>query len=186
MSIYLGSNKIKDLYFRSQKIGSIYLGSQKVYSSAIVPPAPSIPSVQIGNRLWSTVYVDEEMCGLTAVTSITRHDKRIYMFRYSDLVNVTFTDNWRIPNISDYNDLVNTVGANNGNSLLSTLEGGTNSYGLNLYWTGMWRNSKQSVINTTRAYFADLDGSSQVNISSGKISYGNWGGAVPFRLVKNA
>lgn len=33
MSIYLGSNKIKELYFGSQKIGSAYLGSQKVFSS---------------------------------------------------------------------------------------------------------------------------------------------------------
>ena len=151
-------------------------------------PAPSIPNVRIGNRLWSTVYVDEEMCGLTAVTSVTKHDETIYMFRYSDLVNVTFTDNWRIPNMSDYNDLVSTVGASNGNSLISTLDGGSDTYGLNLYKTGLWGASWQEVANTGRAYFADLDGTQQVNISGGDIDYGNWGegSAVPFRLVKDA
>lgn len=128
------------------------------------------------------------MCGVTAIASVTLHDEIIYMFRYEDLVNVSFTDNWRIPTMSDYNDLVNTVGASNGNTLISTLDGGSDTYGLNLYKTGLWGVSWQEVANTGRAYFADLDGYSQVNIASGDISYGNWGlgSAVPFRLVKDA
>lgn len=184
MSIYIGNNKYKEIYLGSNKISEVYLGSNKIHSST--PPEPSIPSVRIGNRLWSTIYINEEMSGVTATTSITKHNLTIYMFKYSDLANVTLADNWRIPNMSDYNDLVNTVGASNGNSLISTLDGGTDTYGLNLYKTGMWKVSKQAVINTGRAYFADLNGTSQVNISSGNISYGNWNGAVPFRLVKDA
>lgn len=165
----------------------LLLGKPLVFGGE-TPPEPSIPSVRIGNRLWSTVYVNEEMCGVSAITSVSLHNETIYMFRYSDLVNVTFTDNWRIPNMSDYNDLINTVGASNGLSLISTLDYGTDTYGLNLYYTGMWRSSKQEVINTGRAYFADLNGTQQVNISGGNIAYGNWGegSAVPFRLVKDA
>lgn len=183
MSIYIGNNKYKEIYLGSNKISEVYLGSNKIHSST--PPEPSIPSVRIGNRLWSTVYLNEEMCGVTATTSITKHNLTIYMFKYSNLTNVTFADNWRIPNMSDYNDLVNTVGASNGSSLISTLDGGTNTYGLNLYMTGLWSNN--AITNTTRAYFADLNGSQQVNISGGTISYGRWRSAsVPFRLVKDA
>lgn len=50
MSIYLGSNNIKDLYLGSQKIDSIYLGSQKVYSS--------VPDIHVyanlGTQSWSS------------------------------------------------------------------------------------------------------------------------------------
>ena len=59
MSIYLGSNKIKDLYLGSQKIDTIYLGSQKVYSSG--------PNVTVLCNLGDTQYGANTTFDLTGV-----------------------------------------------------------------------------------------------------------------------
>lgn len=117
-----------------------------------IPPTPSIPSVQIGNQIWSTVYVDPTISGVQSTHTETLHGQTIHYYTYTQLENVTFPDGWRLPLYDDCTTLSTYYRANNKgvSSIISTLDGGTDEYGLNLYLTGYWRRS--SISNNTRAY----------------------------------
>lgn len=116
------------------------------------PPTPSIPSVTIGNQIWSTVYVDPTISGVQSTHTETLHGQTIHYYTYSQLENVTFPDGWRLPLYDDCTTLSTYFKSNNkdASSIISTLDGGTDEYGLNLYLTGYWKRS--SINNNTRAY----------------------------------
>lgn len=161
------------------------------------PPTPSIPSVTIGNQIWSTVYVDPTISGIQSTHTETLHGQTIHYYTYPQLENVTFPDGWRIPLYDDCTTLSTYYQSNNkvASSIISTLDGGTDDYGLNLYLTGYWRESSRN--NITRAYLtiAPYSGStkgaiyyilnsnsqSTTSILSSKLNVT----ATPFRLVKD-
>lgn len=139
MSIYLGSNKIKNLYFGSQKIGSIYLGGQKVYSSA-----PAIPYVTIGNQIWTSknLAIDDGNGGIyTRTVDYGQGNVVEYYYTWAAAVRVAATvQGWHLPSRAEWDTLASTVGTNPGTKLKSTYGwssgNGTDNYGFSAFPAG--------------------------------------------------
>lgn len=94
--------------------------------------------VQIGNQIWSRKYLTAADVGITPVHTETVHGETIAFFTRAQLVNATLPTGWRLPTQSDFNTLKNYVGAANGKKLVSTVDGGTDDYGMNLYDLGIY------------------------------------------------
>lgn len=167
MSIYLGSNKIKDLYFGSQKIGSIYLGGQKVYSAG-----GAIPSVTIGNQIWMSknLAIDDGQGGI--YTQSVQYDVYSeeyvveYYYTWAAAVRVAASvQGWHLPTRAEWNTLASTVGTNPGTKLKSTYGwssgNGTDNYGFSVFPAGRRYSSSFSKFETN-AYFWTADERSSV------------------------
>ena len=141
MSIYLGSNKIKELYLGSQKIGSIYLGGQKVYSSA-----PAIPYVTIGNQTWlsKNLAIDDGNGGIyTQTVNYGQGSVTEYYYTWAAAVRVAATvQGWHLPSRTEWNTLATAVGGTSiaGTKLKSTYGwssgNGTDNYGFSAFPAG--------------------------------------------------
>lgn len=118
------------------------------------PPGPSIPSVTIGNQIWSTVYVDPTISGIQSAHTETIHGQTIHYYTYAQTQNMTFGDGWRVPSRDDLSSLRSyfyDMGYG-GNSLISTLDGGDDLFGLNLYITGIWNEEGSSLVSEIGAF----------------------------------
>lgn len=176
MSIYLGSNKIKNLYFGSQKIGSIYLGGQKVYSSA-----PAIPYVTIGNQIWMSqnLAIDDGNGGIYTQTvqyDVYSEEEVVeYYYTWAAAVRVANSiQGWHIPTRAEWDTLASTVGSGPGTKLKSTYGwssgNGTDNYG----FTGLpaGRRSTSSFVNFgSYAYFWTADQYSSSDAYFRRLSY---------------
>lgn len=158
MSLYLGSNKLKELYLGSKKIKEAYLGSNKVYDGTTF----KYKTKQYGNYIWTIENIAETDGGegiieidLSPYNPIFNYNypnnfyytlqaaKRI-VARYSNL-------GWRIPSTTDWENLRNSIGSKPGTKMKTTLgwgnSNGTNEAGFNSYATGyIW--SDGSLDNT--------------------------------------
>lgn len=167
MSIYLGSNKIKNLYFGSQKIGSLYLGGQKVYSAG-----GSIPSVKIGNQIWMSqnLAIDDGNGGIYTQTvqyDVYSEEEVVeYYYTWAAAVRVANSvQGWHLPTRSEWDTLASTVGTNPGTKLKSTYGwssgNGTDNYGFSAFPAGRRYSSSFSNFGT-KSYFWTTDERSSV------------------------
>ena len=163
------------------------------------PPTPSISSVTIGNQIWSTVYVDPTISGVQSEHTETLHGQTIHYYTYAQSQNMTFQDGWRLPTYEDVSTLRSYFYDRGlgGESLISTLDNGTDVYQLNLFITGLWSKSSSSLLNTTGAFctIAYYDLVERVYAFGFRTTHNNIYGAninsyledrsVPIRLVKD-
>ena len=157
-------------------------------------PGPTIPSVTIGEQVWSTIYLTPELSGIETSYKQTIHGETIYYYSYDQLQNVIIPSGWRLPTFEDCSALANYLSTNSqtASALISVSDGGTDLYGLNLYITGYYSNSTQS--QTGRPYFAVVLYSGSVkaiglkSFNESTIVVNNattsFAGA-PIRLIKN-
>lgn len=139
MSIYLGSNKINELYLGSQKIGSIYLGTQKVYSAG-----GSIPSVKIGNQIWTSknLAIDDGQGGIyTQTVNYGQGNVVEYYYTWDAAVRVAASvQGWHLPSVAEYETLSSALGADPAAKIKSTYGwnqyNGTDDYGFSAFPAG--------------------------------------------------
>lgn len=78
------------------------------------PPTPQIQEVQIGNQIWSAedLKIDDGQGGITI-------DNGKYFYTAAAAVRIANSiSGWHLPTLSEFEELVNTVGGNNATSLM--------------------------------------------------------------------
>lgn len=138
MGILLNGNKPSKIIYNGAE-SSLYYNGSKIWPEE----TEFVPYVTIGTQQWSTVYVDQTLSGVTPYRKKKVHDILIGFYQYSELAWVVFPDGWRLATYNDINTLKTYLVNNgyNGSAVISTLDGGTDIYGLNLFLVGHFMKS---------------------------------------------
>ena len=188
MSLYLGSNKLKELYLGSNKIKEAYLGSRLLFEGEV---APALNYVQIGNQKWldSNLSIDDGGSGIVhqdnVVVNGVNFGTQYYYTRDAAKRIANTIDGWHLPSYSEMQTLTNNYGSNRANALRSTngwsVYQGTNTTNFNAvpvgYYTGSYqqRGSYACFVNTTYV----------LNMTQNGASYGTGNYYYSVRLLKD-
>lgn len=162
MSIYNGSNKIKEIYLGPNKIKEAYIVSNKVYDGSATVTTFKYKTKQYGNYIWTIENIAETDGGEGIFEIDLSPYNPIFKYNYPNNFYYTLAAaqrivqkyailGWRIPTTNDWANLINNIGSNPGKKMKTTLgwgnTNGTNEAGFNSYATGyIW--SDGSLDNT--------------------------------------
>lgn len=211
MSLYLGSNKLKDLYLGSTKIKDAYFGSTKVYTSIEPPPVPTWGSADINGQIWMTenLAYDDGGEGITSrdipnVNGVSLGTQ--YYYTWPAAMRIASSINgWHLPTSGEYKTLLDYAGGlggkTAGKNLRATSSWNNNNNGDDIYgfnWvaagqlTTSWDNPGTrgclwvSAANMTAKI--QLNVFCNVDTGNGKVMTGNQGASayLSVRLIKDS